>query len=111
MSHPNALQRLLHAALAIRRRHAGTVSQRQLHILGHREIADQIEALEDEADLLIADARALGEAQVLYWLAVQLVAPVCRRVEQPDDREQRRLAATRRTGHGDIITTHDRQMH
>src|SRR3984885_12395967 len=111
VSQPIALQRLLHTAFAVRGRHARTVGQRQLHILGHREIADQVEALEDEADLLIADARALGEAQVLYRLAVQLVAPVGRRIEQSDDREQRRLAATRRSGHGNVIATQDRQVH
>ena len=44
MRHAYAFQRLLHAALAIRCRHAGAIGQRQFHVLGHREVADQVEA-------------------------------------------------------------------
>ena len=50
------------AACAPRRRHAA-ISQRQFHVLVDREIADQVECLEDEADLAVADARPLGKLQ------------------------------------------------
>ena len=59
--HADALQRLLHAPLALRRRHAA-IRQRQFHVLVHREIADQVERLEDKADLAVADARPLATA-------------------------------------------------
>ena len=43
----------------------GAVGQRQLNILVDRQVADQVEALKDKPDLLVADARTLGEVQVL----------------------------------------------
>ena len=39
------------------------VGQRQLDVLVDGEVADQVERLEDEADLAVADARPLGELQ------------------------------------------------
>ena len=53
------------------------VGERQLDVFIDGQIADQIEALEDEADLLIADARALGKVKVLGRLAVERIS--CRR--------------------------------
>src|SRR5215471_5181501 len=50
------------ASPALRLRHAA-VRERQLHVLVHRQVADQVEALEDEPDLAIADPRTLGEAE------------------------------------------------
>ncbi len=58
MRHADPLQRFMHFLLALRRSHAA-IRQRQLHILIHIQIADQIESLEDEANLAIADARPL----------------------------------------------------
>ena len=75
--HADLLERLLDALLALVRGHAA-VGQRQLDVLVDREVADQVEALEDEADLAVADARALGERQRLGRLAVQ--GSTCRAV-------------------------------
>jgi hypothetical protein len=36
------------------------IGQRQLDVLEHGQVADQVEGLEDEADLAVADAGALG---------------------------------------------------
>ena len=69
VGHADALQRLHHALLAIRRRHFLPVGQRQFDVLIHRQVADQVETLEDEADLLIADARTFGKVEVLHRLA------------------------------------------
>ena len=57
MRHAHALQRFLTRFL---RSAAGMppVGQRQFDVLVHGQIADQVETLEDEADLLVADARA-----------------------------------------------------
>ena len=94
MRHADALQRLMHALLALRAGHAA-IGERQLDVLIHRQIADQVERLEDEADLAIANARPLAQLQTLDGFAVQDVGAVGRRIEQPEDREQRRLPAAR----------------
>ena len=60
--HADALERRIDALLALRGLHAA-VGERQLDVLIHGEIADQVEALEDEADLAVADARALGRGR------------------------------------------------
>ena len=73
MRHADAFQRLHHPRLAIRRWHPLPIGQRQFDVLINRQIANQIETLEDETDLLIANARSFGEIQVLDRPAVQLV--------------------------------------
>src|SRR6266581_2775299 len=60
MAHPDPLQRLRNRALAIARAHPA-IGQRQLHIFVNGEIADQIEALENETDLAITNTGALRE--------------------------------------------------
>ena len=104
--HADFFQRLVHPLLALRRRHAA-IGQRQLDVLVDREIADQVERLEDEADLAIADARPLLHLQAAHRLAVQHVLPVGGRVEQAQDGQQRRLAAARRPGDRDIFALLD----
>jgi hypothetical protein len=55
--HSHSLQRFLRAPPAFRAPHAA-ISQRQFDILVYGQIADQIECLEYEPNLAIADARA-----------------------------------------------------
>jgi hypothetical protein len=72
----DALERLADATLALGRRHTA-VRERQLDVLVHRQIADQVEALEDEAD---ATKAQLGEPPVvepLGRLAVDDDAAAC----------------------------------
>ena len=69
--HADALQRLHDALFAFGGRHPLPVGQWQLDVFVDGQIADQIEALEDEADLLIANARALSEIEILDCLSVQ----------------------------------------
>src|SRR5258705_12476374 len=57
-----------------RRRGQAAVHERQLHVLQRARPGEEIEALEDEADLLVADAGELGGAQPGNVLAVQEVA-------------------------------------
>jgi len=52
--HVHALERMLDAVLTLTRWHAGAIGERQLDILVDGEVADQVEALKDEADLLVA---------------------------------------------------------
>ena len=42
---------------------SAAIRERQLHVLVHGEVADQVERLEDEPDLPIPNARALGRRQ------------------------------------------------
>ena len=81
MRHAHAFQRIVHALLALGRRHSA-VGERQFDVLIHREVADQVEGLENEADFAIADARAFAELEILHRLAVQNIAAVAGRIEQ-----------------------------
>ena len=109
MRHADALERRLDALLALGRLHAA-VGERQLDVLEHGEIADQVEALEDEPDLAVADARALRGGQLGDRPAVQQVLPFGRRVEQAENRQQRRLAAARRPGDRDVLALADLEV-
>jgi hypothetical protein len=42
----------------------------ELDVFVHGEVADQVERLEDESDLAIADAGALADRKVRHGLAV-----------------------------------------
>jgi hypothetical protein len=95
--HANSLERRLHPLLPLRRRHP-PIGQRQLHVLVDREVADQVERLEDEADLTVPDPRPLRRAQVGHVLVVQIIRAGAGRIQQPQQREQRGLAAAGRTG-------------
>ena len=99
-THP--LERLVHGMLALRGRHAA-IDQRQLDVPVHVEVADQVEGLEDEADRAGADPGALGLVESRHGLAGEDVAALARRVEQTENRQQRRLAAARRTADGDVL--------
>jgi hypothetical protein len=78
------------------------VAERQVDVLFDSEIANQVEGLEDESDLPVAHARALGLAEGGDRPALR---SYCRRrrLEQTQDREQGRLAAARRPGDRDVI--------
>ena len=71
--HADALERLVTRFSRSAGRHAA-VGERQLDVLVHGEIADQVEALEDEPDLAVADARALARRELCDRLAVEHVA-------------------------------------
>src|SRR5262245_19647652 len=58
VAHPHALERIGHALLTLGSRHAA-VRERKLDVFVDRQIANQVERLEDESDLAIADAGAL----------------------------------------------------
>src|SRR5262249_14536655 len=83
------------------------IGERQLDILEHGEVADQVEALEDEADLPIADAGTFGGAQLPDRSPVEVVRALGWRVEETQNREEGRLAAPRRPGDRDVFTTLD----
>src|SRR5260221_428320 len=100
MSHADAFEGLRRLALAFRRGRAA-VGERQLDVLIHGEVANEIEALEDETDFAVADARPHGVVEVRDRLAVEDVGAFAGRIEQTENGEQSGLAATGRAGDGD----------
>src|SRR6185503_8640399 len=70
-----------------------------------------VEGLEDEADLRIADARALRGVERGDVVAVQHEAAGRGGIEQPQDRQQSGLAAAGRAGNGNVFAARDAQMH
>ena len=88
----HALERRGDALCPLRRPYAA-VDERKFHIFLCGELGDQIEVLENEADLLIADAGELLFAVVLDGDAVEPVGPGVRYVQTADDVHQRGLAA------------------
>ncbi len=72
VGHVHALERPHHAVFPFGGWHARAIGQREFDVLEDGQVADEIEALEDEADLLVADARAVGEVQVRYLFAVSV---------------------------------------
>ena len=63
-------------------RHAG-IDERQLHVVERRRARQEVERLEDEADLLVADPRQLVVVHLADALAVQQVLPFVGVSRQP----------------------------
>ena len=70
--------------------------QRQLHVLARGEHRDQVEELEDEADVLGAEARELVLGQLVQQPARDRDAALGRPVEAREQVQERRLARARR---------------
>ena len=66
--------------------------------------------MENETDLAIANAGAFRKGEVRHFAALERVAAVRRRIEQAEDREQRRFSATGRTGDGDVFARANIEM-
>src|SRR3546814_18628372 len=67
------------------------------------EVRDQVEAREDEADLLVAQFAALVVRQALDVLAVERELAAGERLQQAGDVEEGGLARARRPGDGDAL--------
>ena len=81
MAHADTLERFRYALFAFSGIHTA-IGQRQFDVLVDRKIADQIEALENESDLAITNARALREREILDRSLVQNILAIRRRIEQ-----------------------------
>ena len=71
----------------------------------------QVEALEDEPDLLVADDGQLVLRHPRHVVAVEEVLAGRRLVEAPDDVHERRLAGARRAGHRHELARLDVEVH
>ncbi|MDT8399901.1 MAG: hypothetical protein RQ899_14945 [Pseudomonadales bacterium] len=85
------------------------VYQRQLHVLEHRHVADQIEGLEHETNFLVAQRGALVSVESRRCMAVQQILSTGGAVEQADDRKQCGFSAARGAGYGHVFALVDRQ--
>jgi hypothetical protein len=74
------------------------VEQRQLDVVERRRPRQQVEALEDEADLLVPDHRELVLRHAGNVHAVEEVLAARRTIEAAEDVHQRGLAGTRGPG-------------
>ena len=90
--------------------HAG-VDQRQLDVVERRRARQQIERLEHEADLFVADPRQLVVVHLADLFAVQQVRALARRVEAADEIHERRLARPGRPHDGDVLAALDGNRH
>ena len=75
----------------------------QRHVLEHAHAFEQVEELEDDADVAAPQDRELVFALAHELLARERHLAVGRRVEPGDDVEQRRLPAARRPHHRDEL--------
>jgi hypothetical protein len=107
--HPDALECGFDALLAFGGLHAA-IGERQLDVLEDRQVANQVEALEDEPDLAVPHARALGRGELGDRTVVQEVLPFGRRIKQAEDRQQRRLAAPGRSRDGHVLALVDLEV-
>ena len=78
---PHAGQRFLGDLSPLLASHT-SVYQRQLHIFDGGQGGDQVESLEDKADLLIADHAHLVVGQILYQVAVDVILPAGGYIQQ-----------------------------
>src|SRR5262245_10757882 len=110
MGHADAVERTFDALLTFGSWHS-PIRQRQLHVLVDRQVTDEIEALKDEADLTIPNARTLSGRESRDRLLPQQELAVARRIQQAEDGQQRRLPGTRRTRDRNILASTNVQMH
>ena len=86
------------------------VDERQLDILKRRLPRQKLEALEDEADLLVADLRELARAHPAHIAPVEEIRPAGRAIEAAEHVHQRALARARRTHDRDHLVAPDRKI-
>ena len=101
-SRPTAASAAMRPLAPLGRRHAAAVrvEQRQLDVLERRGARQQVEALEHEPDLRVADARQLVVRQLRHVAAVQQIAAARRPIQAAEDVHERRLARARRPDDG-----------
>src|SRR5690606_12467901 len=90
------------------RRHPA-VDQRQRHVLPRRRARQELEVLEDEADLAVAQGGQLVVAHVLHVVAAEPVAAAARPVQAAEDVEQGALAGSGGADDGAELALVDRE--
>jgi hypothetical protein len=83
---------------------------RQLDVVGHRQVVDQVEEREDEAELAAPQPRPAALAGVVDALAVQVDLARRRAVEPAQQVQQRRRAAAARPRHGQELAVRELEV-
>ena len=83
------------------------VQQRQLHVFDRGGARQQVEPLEHESDLPVADRRQLVVREMRDVAAVQQIASAGRAIEAAQDVHERRLSRAGRSDHGDELAAAD----
>ena len=107
---PHGLQRQGRALAALLRGRPGE-EHRELDVAERREARQQVEELEDEADPVPADQRALLLRKRADLAPLQQVAPARRPVEAAHDVQQGGLARPRGAHERDVLAALDREAH
>ncbi len=110
LSIPTDARTLLGALDPLFRRNA-CIDQRQLHVVQRRGARQQVEGLEDEANLLVADARQLVIVELADQLSVQPVVAFAGSVKAANQIHQCGFARTRRSHDGDILVALNADAH
>src|SRR5215213_9449999 len=114
MVHParelDLLERAAGAGVAILGLHP-RVDERQLDVPQRRGPRQQVEGLEHEANLLVADPGELVVVHLAHLLAVEEIGTLARRVEAANQVHQRRLAGPRRPHDRDVLAALDLDAH
>ena len=110
VAQPHPAERLRGLPAPLLRAQAG-VDQRQLHVVQRGGAGQQVERLEDEADLLVPDPGERVVAQLRHPVAVEPVLAARRAVEAADQVHQRGLAGARRSHDRDELVLPDRDVH
>src|SRR5690606_26095826 len=72
----------------------------RLPVGSHGQFINEVEALEDETDVMFSQVGALALIEFGHLDIIEKVTPIIQVVEQANNVEQRGLPATRRTHHG-----------
>jgi hypothetical protein len=86
MHHSYLFQGFVDASFALGSLHA-SIGEWKFDVFVNREISNQIEALKNESNLPVSNARPLLVFEAFYGLAVEQVASFGRRVKQPEQRQ------------------------
>ena len=87
------------------------IRERNLQVLVHRQVVEQVIALKHEADVLLVQFRALLRIQTMDRLIHEVVLAGPRAVVHAEDVEQRRLAGARRPHDRDELALLDVDVH
>src|SRR5207245_1499068 len=90
---------------------AGTaIDERHLDVARRGGAGEQVEGLEDESDLAVADRGQVVVPDPADVDAVEVIRALCRLVEAADDMHERALARARRADDRDELTAPDREI-
>ena len=110
MVEADLLQAGVHAGAPFPLRYAA-VEEGRLHVLLHRELGDQVEGLEDEADAPVAQRGELRVVEARDLPAVEEIVAARGAVQAAEDAEQRRLARPRGAHHRHRLAGRDLEAH